>query len=180
MSNLGTSASNTYRPVTATNDEVSEDFARKASRPRVVRVLTEDDSNAGLETNSEAPLLRSSVAIALPLPSRPRARVAVLSHWEGTVIGLSSGEFEADLHDILSQKASYVATIPLEEVNESELALVGPGAIFDWVIGVRHHPWDQKETFSTLSFRRLPAWSRSDAREVMALRGRYEDLFGDE
>ena len=73
-------------------------------------------------------------------PTVPRVRTATLhatQEWEGRVIEIGRNEFEARLLDLTSgdDVAREVATIPLQEVDAEDRALMREGSIFRWVIG---------------------------------------------
>jgi len=102
----------------------------------------------------------------------------VLSQWEGTVVEAQKHEFVADLRDVLDHDREYSASIPLEEIPTCDRSLIQPGAVFDWVIGIRIEHGTQ-ETFSRIMFRRLPAWSSSELRRLEHVRGSYDALFKD-
>ena len=120
---------------------------------------------------------RGHVFVPNPAPTAWESS-RVLSQWEGTVVEVQAKDVVADLHDLLEGEREYSATIPLEEVPAGDRKLVQPGAVFDWVIGIRTEHGTQ-ETFSRIAFRRLPAWGVSELRRLEQARGSYDDLFKD-
>lgn len=139
----------------------------------------EADSGVGaIPTESASRRGRSTLLLtAAAHVSRPH--VAVLSQWEGTVTEIGETKFSAWLVDVLGSETEYVATIPLDEVAHADLPLVQEGAVFDWVVGVRRE-YGTQQSFSQVTFRRLPAWTESDLARLRAARGQYDVLFSDE
>lgn len=120
---------------------------------------------------------RGHVFVPNPAPTTWESS-RVLSQWEGTVVEVQPRELVADLYDLLEGEREYSATIPLDEIAAADRKLVQPGAVFDWVIGIRIEHGTQ-ETFSRIVFRRLPAWGASELRRLEQARGSYDDLFKD-
>jgi hypothetical protein len=91
------------------------------------------------------------------------SRFRLLQQWEGTVLEATDSDFVAIVTDLTeSHRPEEEVTMSLEEVPEADLPLVRPGAVFYWSIGYRTVASGQTERVSSIRFRRLPAWSRSE------------------
>ena len=90
-----------------------------------------------------------------------------LQEWEGYVVELGSVEFVARLVDLTagSSHEEEEATIPLEEVSESDAARMAVGSIFRWVIGYERSLSGTKRRVSQIVFRDLPRITERDFRE---------------
>ena len=102
-----------------------------------------------------------------PKPAPPRAVLHALQEWEGYVVELGSVEFVARLVDLTagSSHEEEEATIPLEEVSESDAARMAVGSIFRWVIGYERSLSGTKRRVSQIVFRDLPRITERDFRE---------------
>ena len=99
-----------------------------------------------------------------------------LQEWEGYVTEINDTEFTARLTD-LTAKATYAkeeATIPIDEISETDAAKMQVGSIFRWVIGYERTAGSKKRV-SYIVFRDLPAITKTDlqageewARKIMA------------
>ena len=121
----------------------------------------------------------------VPLPARPvvlhsiagspsavlagpaRAVLEVRQQWEGTVLEAGFDEIIVRLRDLTSNgNADERATLSRDEIADADQALVAPGAIFYWSIGYERTVFGQKSAKSSIRFRRLPAWTKSEVGAV--------------
>lgn len=101
----------------------------------------------------------------------PRAFFEPLQEWEGYVTEVAEMEFSANLVDKTRghNTEDEEATFAIEDVSDSDLELVRPGAIFRWSIGYLREREGTKRRISQLVFRRLPAWSSNDVQRSRAV-----------
>jgi hypothetical protein len=115
--------------------------------------------------------------IALPL----KASFDLLQQWECTVLDIRPDEFIAIARDRTDPKRPDEEIIfNHEDVNDYDLTLLKPGAVFYWNIGYRISDWGQKTKGSELRFRRLPAWSKREIDAVKVRATELASLFSDE
>ena len=102
-----------------------------------------------------------------PSPARPTAMLHALQEWEGYVIEMNSDEFVARLVDLTagSTHEEEEAVIPQAEVSECDVATMGVGSIFRWVIGYERSPAGTKKRVSQIVFRDLPRMAERDFRD---------------
>lgn len=101
------------------------------------------------------------------LHKKPRRRFIALQKWEGTVIELENGIIRAEIRDLMRrEQAIEEITFSFEDISQSERSLVLAGAVFYWTIGYVDTATGQRKRESTISFRRLPAWRRSEIEAV--------------
>jgi hypothetical protein len=112
---------------------------------------------------------------------RPNHQFLVLQKWEGTVAKISAKEFVASIRDLTNPSLPQEeATFLLDEVPDADRSLMTRGAIFYWAIGYEVNLSGQRKRVSTLRFRRLPGWTRSEIESVRQKAGKLEELFGDQ
>ena len=143
--------------------------------------LPQKESKAHTENPfpDQAPAL--SFVPQIPSPPRPLEKLLVLQKWEGTVISSSADEFTAELRDLTSpDRAIEQVVLSVEEIAESDRRLMASGAVFYWSVGYRETLWGQRERVSSLRFRRLPAWTRSDLDEVKRKAREFAALIRDD
>jgi len=118
--------------------------------------------------------------VRLPAQVRKRERFMVLQKWEGTVRTFTRTEFIATLYDLSdpSRPNEEVALLK-DEISESDLPLLEPGAVFYWSIGYRVDEWGSRERVSALRFRRLPVWTRRDLEDVARKVDELKRTFGE-
>jgi hypothetical protein len=85
----------------------------------------------------------------------PVARSIELQRWEGTIEEVGEDSFTAVLRDLTAQGADEWAELLLDDVAESDRALVAPGAVFYWWIGYRESVSGRTRA-SVIRLRRLP------------------------
>ena len=108
-----------------------------------------------------------SVALAPHVPVVTRgagASLQIRQLWEGTVTEVNDVGFVATLTDKTnptSPDERGVFEFDSVEVPADDRALIAPGAVFYWVMGMERKVTGQQKSVSALEFRRLPVWSRS-------------------
>lgn len=105
----------------------------------------------------------------------PRSSFEPLQEWEGYVVSGDQSEFVARLVDITStrQVETEQATFSMDDVSNDERHLVQPGAVFRWSLGYERRVSGTRCKVSSLVFRRLPIWSKS---EIDASRSKASEL----
>jgi len=108
--------------------------------------------------------------ISLPTFQDPDYRFQLLQQWECVVRSIGETEFTAILYDLTDRKrAEEEATFLLDDVSDSDRAMVDKGAVFYWSIGYRTSSTNQKDRVSQIRFRRFPPWTRSERRDAEAI-----------
>jgi hypothetical protein len=88
-------------------------------------------------------------------------------------------EFSARLKDRTNAEAAdEFVTLSLDEVPESDRALVQPGAVFYWFIGYDVSRFGQLTRTSRIRFRRLPAWTPAERRKIEERAAHIARVFG--
>jgi hypothetical protein len=105
-------------------------------------------------------------------------RFVALQTWTGTVIERRDKQLFVRLFDETTHGApeSEVA-IRIEEIDDTDMHLVKPGAIFYWNIGYHDAPSGRERT-SIIRFRRIPAWNKRDEGAALELRDELLTFFG--
>lgn len=158
-------------PITEPNaPPVYETMFRFANRAANLIFQTPDalawsfDQHANDAVSSDVPdfLLRR----APPPVAKPKGNTsAVLAEWEGYVTEIRDELIEARLTGLRGDGvASEVeeATIPKSEITEADEPLVAIGALFRLCISYEKTPAGERRRYSTLAFRRLPAYRQQD------------------
>jgi hypothetical protein len=116
----------------------------------------------------------------LILPPSPNAQeyFNVQQKWEGYVIDVGTETFLAKLIPIIGEGPQVKAEIYLEEVDEEDLGLVKPGAVFYWSIGYLQKPSGTYKA-SLIRFRRLPHFTNSEIESARAEAHKLLDLFNE-
>jgi hypothetical protein len=83
--------------------------------------------------------------------------------WRGTVVGVDTDTFEANLIPLLGQGGDQYAEIYVSEVDEEDRGLIEVGATFYWNIGYLRRPSGLSRS-SFIRFQRLTVWAKSDIR----------------
>lgn len=130
--------------------------------------------------NSAAAHLSSlQVPIKAYQPVRNREETFVtLQAWEGVVLEVEEEVFQARLTSTDETPDQY-AEIYLEEVDQADLRLVKPGAVFYWTIGYLQKPTGTTMRASILRFRRLPTEMNQASACAEAEIAAWEKLFAD-
>jgi hypothetical protein len=114
-------------------------------------------------------MFKHSPAARLAEPPRTSEdRITALQQWEGAVDEILDDAFTAILRDRTTDTPDERAEFALDEVSPSDVSLVTPGAIFTWTIGYRDMLTGQRLRFSTIRFRRLPAWTQRELDDARA------------
>ena len=94
-------------------------------------------------------------------------RFQTLQEWEGYVLEVNESEFTARLLDLTAgaTEEDEEATIPLEEISETDHKNLYYGSIFRWVIGYEYSVSGVKRRISQIVFRDLPITTASDIAE---------------
>lgn len=102
-----------------------------------------------------------------PSVEREIPREVKLQEWEGQVQEVGSNYFSARLVDLTAgeNEETEEAELPLDDLIESDRALLVPGAVFRWIIGYRYM-YGQKERFTRVVIRRLPMWTEQEIRSA--------------
>jgi hypothetical protein len=99
--------------------------------------------------------------------AREVPREVKLQEWEGQVQEVGSDYFSARLVDLTAgeREETEEAELPLDDLIESDRALLVPGAVFRWIIGYRYM-YGQKDRFTRFVIRRLPMWTEQEIRSA--------------
>lgn len=131
------------------------------------------------EVNSEEkqPLERFVVR-GRPLPT-PTVTSRPLQQWEAIVVFVGADGFDGVLTDLtVSDRPRERANFSFEEVSPDDRELLTIGAVFYWFIGYEITKSGQRKLVSSLRFRRLPAWTRSEIEAVQREADEMESLLG--
>jgi hypothetical protein len=110
----------------------------------------------------------------IDFPSFQEPRLAaraslVLAEWEGSVTRIGSDVIFAKLTNIRGadggERQQCAAEIPWEEVSSADHALIQEGALFRLTVGYQIDDGTRRR-FSSVVFRRLPAWTRRDMEDA--------------
>lgn len=142
----------------------------EALMPSLEPVATSEtkDIDSSLRNDAEfSNRLKREVLTRLPRRAHSTAPKFVLKQqWEGTVIELGEGEFLARLRDLTDPaRESEEAAFDNDDVMVEDAGLLRPGATFYWSIGYEDTAQGRRRQ-SVIRFRRLPAWSRTELKEV--------------
>jgi hypothetical protein len=102
-----------------------------------------------------------------------------LQQWEGTVVQINKDGFEAILRDLTAQeRADERTSFSLDEISTDDQYLVTLGAVFYWFLGYEIKISGQRKLVSTLRFRRLPYWTKTEIEAVNKEADELADFFG--
>jgi len=101
--------------------------------------------------------------------------IEVVQEWEGFVVAIDAGTFNARLLDVTAgdRYDSAEATIPLEALSGEDRERIEEGSIFRWVIGHQRAPAGSRRRVSRIVLRDLPMTAADErvgrrwAREIM-------------
>jgi hypothetical protein len=125
------------------------------------------------------------VAEPIPLPIRlrklpPRSVFSPIEEWEGTVLGVGNDSFTARLvnksDSRVPEEEGQFTMAQLSSIEDRDL--VSPGSIFYFSVGYEESPSRQRRTTAFLRFRRLPAWTSTELKEIEAEADRLAEVFG--
>lgn len=144
------------------------------------RELSSDGTAAGVDMDSTSSMGRD---IELRSPwreswgGRLQGKFELLQLWEGYVISVFDGKMRCRLVDKTDEdNPDEEVVVSLNDIQESDLHLVVPGAIFYWSIRYADHGRG-REKASLFRFRRLPAINKRVV-EAAKRRAQYlEEIF---
>ena len=121
------------------------------------------------ELGRSSPQLRSDIGTqSTGLPSHQVAS-QLLAEWHGQVVTVMDDAFTAQLRGAYGQGVAGKedeAVIPIEDVRESDLELLEPGAFFRLCISYETAAQRPKRRFTEVVFRRMPAYRREDLEDA--------------
>ena len=103
-----------------------------------------------------------TLPVRAPTPGNRQSQFHALEKWEGRVTELGDTWFRAALFGLPDHTVEDSAVFDIEEVNEADVSMLRPGAVFYWSIGYLEQPSGQRYRSSLIRFRRLPAWTTQD------------------
>jgi hypothetical protein len=131
------------------------------------------------QRSNQTGLLASPFARMIPGRVDRSPKQTIFHYWECSVERIDGESFIATLRSLRDDAESEKeAEIPLDEISPDDLELLAPGAIFYWSIGYETSPAGTRKRFSSLRFRRLPAWNRKDLARVEAAGKDLFKMFG--
>lgn len=114
--------------------------------------------------------VQSFLPPVVPAPDRmARPSFVALQEWEGVVTLVADTRFNARLVDLTGGGPDEEGEFSKEELSDDDVALLGPGAIFRWSVGVLRMPGGAKRSTSQIILRRLPVWAERDIQRADAL-----------
>jgi hypothetical protein len=147
--------------VTRFNKDVLEAWARPRTQPSPIAQgdISPSMNNGDLKKDFGVVHYRSV--------EREVPREVTLQEWEGQVQEVGSNYFSARLVDLTAgdKEETEEAELPLDDLIESDRALLVPGAVFRWIIGYRYM-YGQKDRFTRFVIRRLPTWTEQEIRSA--------------
>ena len=165
---------------------VSEENIQEGDLLSIASTGMEGDSSANLMNGSantfSVPTTRSEIGksisdrrvIPFPQKSYFHDSFVSLQKWEGVVLSLGEDTFTAKLVDSTdTSRPAEITELALEDVQEYELEMVKPGAIFILTIGYHISKSRQKRRQTHLLFRRLPVWQERDLQKALEKANRF-------
>jgi hypothetical protein len=148
--------------------------ARKPSDESATLVYNVSSSQTFVESQD----VKSTPILALDRRSHHGHVTELLEQWEGTVLSIGPGDFTARLRSINSpDEPEEQASFELEIVPDADRDLFKIGAVFYWSVGYQKKPNGQKSLMSEIRFRRLAAWTSSDAERARRTADTFRMLF---
>ena len=94
--------------------------------------------------------------------------------WEGVVESVEKNHFNCRLRVVKGSDVDFdeFTSFPMDEVDRGDLALVQPGALFRFVLGLQAIAGTRQHFFRII-FRRMPAWNR---RSIDRAHSKFEEL----
>jgi hypothetical protein len=103
---------------------------------------------------------------AAPTVGKPKGSTdEVIAEWDGYVTEVGEETIEAQLRGLRGDGVAgeiEEATIPKAEVRDADKPLIAAGALFRLCISYEKTPAGERRRYSTLVFRRLPAYRQQD------------------
>ena len=104
---------------------------------------------------------RQGQHLSFPSSNIHRETFISLQKWEGTVIELTQDTIVTRLVDITSNEPDEIAELSIEDVQDDEMHLLEPGAVFILSIGYKTSQSGQRSRQTLLLFRDLPVWRQA-------------------
>ena len=145
-----------------------EDFRRNLRRKIDITEITEITDES--EKDSTFKIIPDLHYFSAPKDSKNSLRTSLvaLAEWEGTVDNIGEELFTARLTEISSSRKSdnyeEEANFLIEDLSDSDIELLQIGAVFRWVIGYSRSVSGTKRRVSQIIMRRLPVWTKRDAK----------------
>ena len=139
-------------PAYSTLREVSEETTGPHRDSKI------SDVQGDVQALSKVNFVPVTVADQLLTPSQ------VIAEWHGQVVSIEEGYFVAELRGILGTGVAgevEEAQIPVDSVQEHDLALMQPGAFFRLCVSMEIRNGTRRR-FTDVVFRRLPAYRREE------------------
>jgi hypothetical protein len=110
----------------------------------------------------------------------PRSTFSPIEEWEGAVLSIEGDSFTARLANKTdSQAPEEEGQFDMAQLSSAEdRNLVVPGSIFYFSVGYEESPSGQRRISAFLRFRRLPAWTSAELKEIEAEADRLAGIFG--
>jgi hypothetical protein len=144
--------------------------------PRLPELTSHATSTTTIDAERE-PAATTAPIVEAPVRSHG---FRLLQQWEGVVSGVTGDVFTAVLRDLTNRSSSEEsASFEIDQIDPPDRRLIVPGAVFYWWIGYRDSPTGTRWTVSTIRFRRLPAWTRSDMRLIKREVEAFRRLFAE-
>ena len=142
-------------------------------KPAEAAPLPEPDGTKVSQNGRAAMIRQIDYAISRTFPQTPpppTISLQALQEWEGYVTTIGKETFTGRLVDVTAGRKieEEVADFPIGDLSDDERELLGPGAVFRWVIGYQRSKGGTKRRVSQITFRRLPAWTRKDFEQAKA------------
>lgn len=136
--------------------------------------------NSGIYDQGREGYHRAAIAELRPRepPRFKRSVLVAQQEWEGYVVEIEKSFISARLIDLTagSRYESEEATIPLDEITDSDKEKMTIGSIFRWVVGYEISSSGDKKQVSQIVFRDLPRLTKDDfergkkwAREIKSI-----------
>lgn len=162
-----------------------EEFARKSdikSRYFVSELTTHIPDEKALEAHSSRireQRREKPVVHVLPQVQRVAEDKGVaLQKWDGVVIEVREDAFIARLYDKTADSPEEEAEILISDISDDDLPLLTPGAVFYLSLGYIIKNTGQKLRGPVIKFRRLPAWTRRELKEIEERANERKALIG--
>jgi len=169
--------------------EYVERCAQVARESLVLDLRPEPDNRSTSSTTATNIKTATQQVRANPLGYRPppwkskKSQLNIftsLQAWEGVVESIEGNDIVVRLFDLTNRDGVEVVTsFSKLELDDEEVKLATPGAIFYWSVGYSQSASGRRRE-STIRFRRLPMWTREEIARGKAVAMRLCEKFGDE
>lgn len=106
------------------------------------------------------------VPLVLPVQSAVEDRGVALQKWDGVVTEVKEDTFIARLYDKTADSPEEEAELLIVDISDDDLPLITPGAVFYLSLGYIIKNTGQKFRCPIIKFRRLPAWTRRELKDI--------------